>query len=96
VIGPSTAFSFAAELSIEQGQSELRTPPQWDFSWIPVWTLCIGHILPAQHASDELETACATAAAVPTRRANSSIIARTRFMPFFISQKDFLEQVIGT
>ena len=80
-VGPSP-FLAAADVFIEQGQSELRMSPPWDFPCNPEWSMCKGHIPPLQHVIDELDAACATAAPVPHRRANSRIIARTRLMAF--------------
>ena len=89
VIAPRIAFPFAAELSMEQGQSELRTLPQGDFPWMSEWTLCTGHIPPVQHAADELDAACAKAAPVPPKRASSRIMARTRFIAFSYHRRTF-------
>jgi hypothetical protein len=89
VIGPPNTCPFAAELSMEQGLTEIRMPSQWDFPNRPVRAMCRGHSAPVQHSGDELDAACATAAPVPPRRANSRINARTRFMTFSYHRRTF-------
>jgi hypothetical protein len=88
-LGPPITCLIAVELSTVQRQPEFCMPSQWDFPRSLIRLLCAGHIPPVQHACDELRAACATAAPVPPRRANSRIIARTRFMAFSYHRRTF-------
>lgn len=65
------------EPSMEQGQSELREPLQWDFPHNPEWPLWAGHIPVVQHAAGEDNAACTAADPIPPRAAISRIIAQS-------------------
>jgi hypothetical protein len=79
----------AGALLIEQLQTKLSIPSQWDFPWLPEWDLCTGHIPSVQQERDEPEAACAKPAPMLPRRAISRIIARRRCMVFSYHRRAF-------